>query len=327
MPLYAMAVCTWRFMCWAAVLGHSVGGWLLCHLPMQCGGPFLTDVRCVAVNHSLAVVSRLSSLRMVPYPSIAPYLPRHVEASTPAAAAASALLSRTTTAAATEAAAAAAAAANAAATANAAAALAAALSRRGVTLGAPLYAAQTAAAVQVPRVDGPAGAADGPLLWPLLVVYAVAGGGGHDNGGGGGDGGREVPRSDYLEAVSEDATVADILATVLPGGGNDSSAAALPWDTRRQYVTAASVDVLYRVGWTYTAGEGRAGGGGGGGVDNDDDDETEETRLGSDRGADVLGDWVQVPTGWTLRRLVGRPDYVVPLFPVLVVVPRGVRPR
>lgn len=294
---------------------------------MQCGGPFLTDVRCVAVNHSLAVVSRLSSLRMVPYPSIAPYLPRHVEASTPAAAAASALLSRTTTAAATEAAAAAAAAANAAATANAAAALAAALSRRGVTLGAPLYAAQTAAAVQVPRVDGPAGAADGPLLWPLLVVYAVAGGGGHDNGGGGGDGGREVPRSDYLEAVSEDATVADILATVLPGGGNDSSAAALPWDTRRQYVTAASVDVLYRVGWTYTAGEGRAGGGGGGGVDNDDDDETEETRLGSDRGADVLGDWVQVPTGWTLRRLVGRPDYVVPLFPVLVVVPRGVRPR
>lgn len=306
-------------MCWAASVGHPAGGGWVCRLPARGALPDQREFR--SRDPLLAVVSRLPSLlvrvwfRSPPPPLV---VPLRVEASSPAAATATALLSRATTAAAAEAAAAASAAAAAAATADAAAALAAALSRRGVTLGAPLYAAQTAAAVQVPRVDGPDGAADGPLLWPLLVVYAAAGSGdGHDDDDGG------VPRSDYLEAVSEDATVADILATVLPGGADDSGAAALPWDARRQYVTAASIDVLYRVGWTYTVAEQGAAGDG----DADDDDEAEETRLGSDRGADVLGEWVRVPPGWTLRRLVGRPDYVVPLFPVLVVVPRGVRPR
>lgn len=237
-----------------------------------------------------------------------------VAASTPASAAAAALHSRATAAAAAQAAAAAAAAAKVAAESEAAAALAATLSRRGVTLGAPLYAAQTAAAVQVPRIDGGGGTdADGPLLWPLLIVYPAA------SDGDGGGVGSSVPQSDYLEAVAEDATVADILATILPGGeGDDSGAAALAWDTRRQHVTAAGVDALYRVGWTYPVGEGggEAGDGGEG-----------EGRLGSDRGDDLLGPWVRVPPGWTLRRLLGRQDYVVPLFPVLVVVPRGIRPR
>ena len=235
------------------------------------------------------------------------------EAGTPSAAAAAALCARAATAAAAQAAAAAAADARAADEAAAAASLAAALGRRRVTLGAPLYAAQTAAAVQVPRADGAAADGDGPLLWPLLVVYA----GGGDGAGAAPAG--DVPHSDYLEAVSEAATVGDVLATVLPGGDTDASADALPWDARRQFVTAAAVDVLYRVGWTYTVGEGGTGG--------VDDDGGEETRLGSERGADEVGPWVGVPKGWTLRQLLGQRDYVVPLFPVLVVVPRGVRPR
>ncbi len=159
------------------------------------------------------------------------------------------------------------------------------LRQRGITMGMPLFAQQRKYTRKEPSV------VDGKLYWPVLMVYPEEVVGDSD-------------QSDYLEEVSEDATLADIVATVFPAG-----APVPPWDNRAAYRDHTQLEVLFRQEWTMPEDE----------ADSDD----ERSYVGSLRGPDEVGAWRTLPLSCTVRRALATTGYVVPLFPVFYVVPRG----
>lgn len=164
------------------------------------------------------------------------------------------------------------------------------LQKRKVTMGLPLFSQQRKYPRTKPVVE------EGGLLWPLLLIYpeeAV----GRDSG----------DQSDYLESVSEKSTMSDIIATIFPGGGSPLP----PWDVCHRYQDATSLEILYRKDWTMPQDE----------ADSDD----EANYVGSMRGPEEVGSWITVSKTARLCDLLAKRDYVVPLFPVLYIVPKGCR--
>lgn len=143
------------------------------------------------------------------------------------------------------------------------------LEERGVRIGLPLFEAQR----RYDRTD-PVWE-DGTWVWPMLVVYV----------------GDAVERSDYLAEVDENATMGDVLETVL--------ADPPEWDANGFYRDTARVEIRYRKEWT---------------VLEEDESEICEPR-----------EWVRVPLERSLRELLQEKAYVTPLFPVIYAVPVGWR--
>jgi hypothetical protein len=159
-----------------------------------------------------------------------------------------------------------------------------ALSKRRVRMGLPLYSLQRSYKVTAPTFQD---VNSDVLLWPVMVLYPDAG----TNGSG--------EKSDYLEQVCEDATMDDIVATVLPSGAPPPS-----WDTYGMYALLAdTVEVRYRTSWTKAV------------EDADSDDEREF--VGTSQGEGEMGDWKTISRQSSLADLLRRSDYVVPMFPVI----------
>lgn len=164
-----------------------------------------------------------------------------------------------------------------------------ALDKRNVTKGMPLFAQQRSYARTEPELHE---SGEGELLlWPVLVVYpdVVRTGVGE--------------QSDYLEAVSEDATIDDLICTLFP-----PDAAPPPWDVSGVFSRRPDKLVArYRMGWTMKA------------EDASSDDERDF--CGSNLGPDDVGEWKDIPRSLSVAELVGKRDYVTPLFPVLYLLP------
>lgn len=165
--------------------------------------------------------------------------------------------------------------------------LEAALKRRGATVGLPLFAQQRKASNRVPTLE-PSAEGD-EMFWPVLLVYPDAPTDG------------AIQQTDFLESVSEMATIDDVVGAVFPDG-----APPPPWDVNAAHASQAdSLVVHYKTEWTRT-------------VDQVGEEEAEEF-VGSTLPDDRTGRWKSVSRGTTLADLVARPDYVVPMFPVLFV--------
>lgn len=162
-----------------------------------------------------------------------------------------------------------------------------ALSRRSITMGLPLFSQQRSYSQKGPLI------VEDSVHWPVLLLYPEEAIG--------------VPgigdQSDYLEKVSENATLEELLATVFPPGES------APWDRRGLYKDFRQLEVLFREDWTYTEDE----------ADSDD----EEYFVGSMRGPEEVGAWKTIPVSSTLRQALATRGYVVPMFPVLYVVRKG----
>lgn len=164
------------------------------------------------------------------------------------------------------------------------------LKQRGITMGLPLFSQQRSYVATTPTVSG------GEVTWPLLLVYpeeAIGGAGVGD-------------QSDYLEQVSEEALIGDILAAVFPDENPRPG-----WDVNGRYRNHMGLDVLFREEWTLAA--------------RDADSDDERNYVGSTRGPEEVGCWRTVDKSLPLRKALALKGYVVPLFPVLYVVPRGVK--
>lgn len=165
-------------------------------------------------------------------------------------------------------------------------ALAQSLAERSVTMGLPLYAQQRTYSRTSAELDG-----NGEISWPVLVVYPDFGGTGLGD------------QSDYLESVNENASIGDVIASLFPEG-----APPPPWDVSGAY--SRRVDHLvaqYRSDWTI--------------LQEDADSEDERDFVGSSLGANDVGPWKRIARSTSIADLVRRPDYVVPLFPVVYIVP------
>jgi Cns1/TTC4 Wheel domain len=170
-----------------------------------------------------------------------------------------------------------------------------ALAKRGVTMGLPLFAQQRGYATTEPFFDRDGGSAGGTdhqrLLWPVLVVYPEVAGTGVGE------------QSDYLEQVSEDATVNDLLGALFPDGAPPPL-----WDVSGAYSRAPHRLVAeYRARWTMSA------------DDADSDDEREF--VGSTLSPDKMGPWKRVSRSTTIAQLIARSDYILPMFPVIYIIP------
>lgn len=168
------------------------------------------------------------------------------------------------------------------------------LAKRGVTMGLPIFAQQRGysqiSAVLEESADGDA-RKEPSVAWPLLVVYPDV------VGTGVGD------QSDYMERVSEDATIDDVIVSLFPNG-----APPPPWDVSGAYSRRADKLVAqYRTDWTMRK--------------DDADSDDERDFVGSNLGPNDVGPWKSIPRSTSIAKLVRRPDYIVPLFPVFYVVP------
>lgn len=166
--------------------------------------------------------------------------------------------------------------------------LSAMLESRQITMGLPLFSQQR----QYPIVNPVE--KDEAWFWPVLLIYPeeVACPGHGD-------------QSDYLEEVSEDATIEDIIASVF---GNEMPPPA--WDVNRRYKDPHHLEILFRAEWTMKTED----------ADSDDD----ETFYGSMMGPEDVGHWISLSRSSQLRDILGRREYIVPLFPVLYIVPVGI---
>ncbi|CAN8075661.1 unnamed protein product [Agarophyton chilense] len=161
------------------------------------------------------------------------------------------------------------------------------MKNRGMTLGAPLFAQQRRYTITKPNQE------QGEWLWPLLLIYpdeVVECGLGD--------------QSDYLEGVTEQVCMKDILQQVFEFRPD--------WDVNRRYTRAEDLEMRYRREWTRTR---------------DEVDEESEEFCGSCLGKDDVGAWVTVNEDVTLGEVLRLEDYVIPMFPVLFVVPRGMKLR
>lgn len=164
-------------------------------------------------------------------------------------------------------------------------ALSRSLAERGVIMGLPIFSQQRTYSRMSAALE------DGEVSWPLLVVYPDL------IGTGVGD------QSDYLENVSENATVDDVVASLFPEG-----APPPPWDISGAYSRRADHLVAqYRSDWTMLL------------EDADSDDERDF--VGSNLGPNDVGPWKRIPRTTSIANLVRRRDYIVPLFPVIYLVP------
>lgn len=163
------------------------------------------------------------------------------------------------------------------------------LVKRGVEMGLALFAQQRSYATTCVTIG------DDGLTWPVLVLYpeeAIGISGVGD-------------QSDYLEHVHEETTLLDIVRTLFPPKEQGPE-----WDKRGVYSSFDKLEVLFRGDWTMTEDE----------ADSDD----ERTYVGSMRGPEEVGAWRTLDTSLTLRKAIATNGYVVPLFPVFYVVPKGV---
>jgi len=133
----------------------------------------------------------------------------------------------------------------------------------------------------------------GVWYWPVLLIYPE-----EVVGPGLGD------QSDFIGEVAENAAMRDILGSVF---AEDVPPPA--WDTNRMYCTAQKLEVLFRADWTMR-------------IEDADSDE-ENNFCGSMLGRDELGHWTNVSPSSTLREVLARRDYIMPMFPVFYVVPTG----
>ncbi len=162
------------------------------------------------------------------------------------------------------------------------------LMRRGVTMGLALFAQQRSYSRTIPKMT------ENEISWPVLLLYpeeAVGVPGAGD-------------QSDYLEEVHEDTIMLDLLRTVFPPGEDCPE-----WDKQRAYSEYSKLEVLFRADWTMTEEE----------ADSDD----ERHYVGSVRGPEEVGSWRTLKTTDTLRQVLSTNGYIVPLFPVFYVVPKG----
>lgn len=162
------------------------------------------------------------------------------------------------------------------------------MQKRKITMGLPLFSQQRRYAVTEPMER------DGEWFWPVLLIYpedAACPGLGD--------------QSDYLEDVSEQTTIEDILNWVFQGVNNRPE-----WDVNRMYTDPGNLEARYRTRWTMKKDE----------ADSDD----EEYFCGSSLPLDEIGGWVSVKAKTKLMELMRRADYMTPLFPVLYVVPKQV---
>lgn len=163
------------------------------------------------------------------------------------------------------------------------------MQERGIVMGMPLLSQQRSYKHKEAAIR------DGKVYWPVLLVYPEEAIGVNGTG----------DQSDYLEQVSEDATLQDLISIVFPNNNNNSP----EWDRRGIYKKNSSFEVLFRQEWTLE--EEYA----------DSDDET--SYVGSTRGPDEVGAWRSLDLSHTLRKAISTRGYVVPLFPVFFVVPKG----
>jgi tetratricopeptide (TPR) repeat protein len=168
-----------------------------------------------------------------------------------------------------------------------------ALTKRRVTMGLPLFSQQRKYSRKYPVFGdhgGDGNAGEAVVVWPVLVVYPDVRGIGCD-------------QSDYLEQVSEEATIADVIASLFP-----EHTPPPPWDLSGAYSRRAdNLIAQYRPDWTMRA------------IDADSDDERDF--VGSNLGPDDVGPWKSVSHSTSIAQLVSKSDYIVPLFPVIYVVP------
>lgn len=159
---------------------------------------------------------------------------------------------------------------------------------RGITMGLPLFSQQRRYSSLEPVER------DSAWYWPVLLIYPedVACPGNGD-------------QSDFLEDIAETTTMEDILQWIF---GEDVPPPA--WDMNRAYTSAGGLQMRYRTEWTMKL--------------EDADSDDEESFCGSTIPADELGHWIDVSNATTLRELLGKRNYITPMFPVLYVVPRGI---
>lgn len=121
--------------------------------------------------------------------------------------------------------------------------------------------------------------------WPVLVVYVT-----RDD---------LASQSDYLQSVAESVSLTEIVNTVL------DPEQPPPWDTDRLYEQVPALQVKVRKqAWNKTE---------------DENNVDDGWRMREDE------EWITLPLDLTIGQLVERDDYVVPMFPVLHIVPRGWR--
>ena len=161
------------------------------------------------------------------------------------------------------------------------------LKKRKIVVGQPLFGQQRGFSNTKPQLK------DGQWEWPLLLIYPEEVISDTDCG----------DQSDYLEAVGEDTQIGEILDAVF--------AEAPRWDVRGLYGNPELLEARFRTSWTKT-------------LNNDED---EDVICGSALGKDEVGEWVTVERGETLAEVISRPDYIMPLFPTLYIVPTRARLR
>lgn len=161
------------------------------------------------------------------------------------------------------------------------------MEKRRIKCGAPLFAQQRR------YTTSKAYREQGEWLWPVLLIYPD-----------------EVvecemgDQSDYLEGVSEQVCMDEMIRQVFEYRPE--------WDVNRRYASVETLEVRYRRRWTRSI---------------EELDEDSEDFCGSCLGQDEVGDWVSVQGNVTLGEVLERKDYIIPFFPVLYVVPKGVRLR
>lgn len=159
---------------------------------------------------------------------------------------------------------------------------------RGIAMGLPLFSQQR----RYPCTE--ARERDGVWHWPVLLVYPeeVACPGSGD-------------QSDFLEDVAETTKIEEILEWIF---GEDVEAPA--WDVNRVYRSANSLQMRYRTEWTLK-------------IEDADSDE-EESFCGSTLPEDEIGHWIDASSSSSLKDVLRKRNYIVPLFPVFYVIPRGI---
>ncbi|CDF33459.1 unnamed protein product [Chondrus crispus] len=159
---------------------------------------------------------------------------------------------------------------------------------RGITMGLPLFSQQRRYSCTEPRER------DGVWHWPVLLVYPeeIARPGGGD-------------QSDFLEDVAETTKIEEILEWIF---GEEVEAPS--WDVNRVYRSTNSLQMRYRTEWTLK-------------IEDADSDE-EESFCGSTLPEDEIGHWMDVSSSSSLKDVLRKRNYIVPLFPVFYVIPREI---
>lgn len=170
------------------------------------------------------------------------------------------------------------------------------LRQRGIQVSRrACYAQQREYGRTTPRWDEESGS----WCWPLLLVYPTQAHG---------------DQSDYVESVSEDATLRQVMELVF---GNGEQQQMRPWwDVDNAYGNVNDLQVMLRQKRVEGEMDNIADAG-----DSDSDDEDEDEENGWQMEDKVQ--WTILDEQQRIGQVVTRRSYVVPLYPVLHIVPKA----